>query len=99
MNRYILNDNREPILCNDLVRWAKWYERFENRRVALHQVGDVSISTVFLGIDHQFASDGAPILFETLASGGPFGVEDVERYCTWAEAEAGHAAFMKRATP
>lgn len=49
------------------------------------------ISTVFLGIDHNFGGreGDPPIVFETLVFGGP--LDDwMRRYATWAEAEAGH---------
>lgn len=46
------------------------------------------VSTVFLGIDHNFG-DGAPLLFETMIFGGKHN-EYQRRYATWTEAEAGH---------
>lgn len=52
------------------------------------------VSTVFLGIDHQYGS-GKPILFETMVFGGLLDGEQV-RYCTWEEAEAGHEEMVKR---
>lgn len=70
---------------------------FENidRRVARDKVGDVTISTVFLGLDHSFDESGPPILFETMVFGGPLDEEQV-RYATWDEAVAGHAAMVQR---
>ena len=60
-------------------------------RVAKDVIGDSSVSTVFLGLDHGFR--GKPILFETLVMGGPCD-QDGDRYSTWAEAEEGHARFL-----
>jgi hypothetical protein len=53
------------------------------------------VSTVFLVIDHQYG-DGPPLLFETMVFPDPeSGVESFcERYATWIEAEAGHAAVL-----
>src|SRR4051794_39297838 len=54
------------------------------------------VSTVFLGIDHNFGfgPDKDPLLFETMIFGGDerseFGESYCERYHTWGEAEAGH---------
>jgi hypothetical protein len=48
----------------------------------------ITVSTVFLGIDHGFGGD-RPVLFETMIFGGPYNDHQV-RYCTWAEAEHGH---------
>ena len=88
MGRYIL-DGKMPVRCDDLHMWAIWFDT-ANRHVALTQINeDVKVSTVFLGNDHNW-DDGPPILFETMIFGGPHD-EFQERYCTWAEAEAGHA--------
>jgi hypothetical protein len=56
----------------------------------------VRISTVFLGIDHNHLRQGPPILFETMIFGGPYD-QYMDRYCTWAEAEAGHARAVYKA--
>jgi hypothetical protein len=60
--------------------------------VRLTVQGDVSVSTVFLGLDHNFGEGGAPLLFETMVFGLPG--EDCRRYSTWAEAEEGHARIV-----
>lgn len=56
-------------------------------------LGDSRISTVFLGIDHNFG-EGEPILFETLIEGGPKN-DHMERYRTWDDAIAGHQRLLK----
>lgn len=48
------------------------------------------VSTVFLGCDHNWSGEGPPVLFETMVFGGPLDEEQV-RYCTLAEARAGHS--------
>lgn len=49
----------------------------------------ISVSTVFLVIDHNYSRKGAPILFETMVFGGRYdGLQF--RYSTIEEAEAGH---------
>lgn len=52
----------------DLITWARWMEsdRRNHRRVLFSTLGDWSVSTVFLGLDHSFNPDGPPILFETM---------------------------------
>ena len=45
------------------------------------------ISTVFLGLDHQFNEIGKPLIFETMVFPE---CEICERYSTWEEAEKGH---------
>ena len=47
------------------------------------------ISTVFLGIDHNFGAEGPPLLFETMIFGGERDEYQV-RTATWADAELAH---------
>jgi len=89
VGQYIL-DGHTPVLCADLITWAMWFETAE-RTVARTETADgARISTVFLGLDHRFGSDGPPLLFETMIFGG---AQDgyQERYATWDEAVEGHA--------
>jgi hypothetical protein len=92
---YILNSHK-PVKCDDLMCWARWFETAD-RQVADTQQDEVRVSTVFLGLDHSFwpARVGPPILFETMVfvNGS---AEQMERYCTWDEAEAGHARWVKQ---
>lgn len=87
MCNYIL-DGKNVVECDDILKWGAWFEK-SNRRVAKTEDGDISVSTVFLGIDHSFG-DGPPMLFETMIFGGEHD-EDQWRYSTWEEAEKGHS--------
>lgn len=78
-----------------LMEWAVFFEDMANRRVALDRIGDASVSTVFLGLDHSFGG-GPPLIFETLISGGEHD-QDMWRYSTWDEAIAGHQAAVELA--
>lgn len=91
IKKYILVE-RKPVECNDLLTWASWLE-MADRRVAHTVVGDIRISTVFLGLDHQYGN-GPPLLFETMIFGGPHDLE-CWRYPTWEIAETGHAEAVK----
>lgn len=95
-DKYILSGpiGHTPEPCSDLLQWAKWFEATD-RRVALTENGDIRVSTVFRGIDHQF-DNGPPLLFETLISGGPLDGE-IERYSIWEQAAEGHMAMCKKA--
>ena len=86
MSDYYILDGHTPVPV-EMMRWAKWFETAD-RKVAVTMVGDIKISTVFLGLDHSFGH-GPPLLFETMIFGGPHD-EDMARYSTWDEAEAGH---------
>ncbi|MCK4858907.1 MAG: hypothetical protein KAT58_13115 [candidate division Zixibacteria bacterium] len=59
-------------------------------------MGKARVSTVFLGLDHNFSGEGHPVLFETMVFGESPLADEQERYCTWDEAVAGHAAMVKR---
>ena len=92
---YILNEAGDPELCDEILRWAAWFETSADaRRVAGTDVGTARVSTVFLGIDHAFG-DGPPILYETMVFGGPMD-QTQDRYHTKEEALAGHEAMVER---
>lgn len=84
---YVLVD-KKPVLT-DLMVWAKSMENYEKRKVALNELCGIDISTVFLGLDHNFSGIGPPLLFETIIFGGKCD-GFCERYSTWEEAEEGH---------
>ena len=73
----------------------------DDRRVAETTVGDVYISTVYLGIDHNWSNTGPPLIYETMAfrtvDGGPdFGEElYCYRYATEEQAQIGHDFVVK----
>lgn len=94
MDKYIL-EGKTPKKV-DLMTWAKWFETAD-RHVAQDFVGDVKVSTVFLGIDHNMLPGVglSPTLFETMVFDGPLDGE-MWRYCTWGEAEAGHKDMVER---
>lgn len=93
MKNYILNGH-DPELCSDPYKWGAWFETAD-RKVALDNIGDAAVSTVFLSVDHSFMGEGPPTLFETMVFGGELDQEQ-GRYGTWREAEIGHAAMCER---
>lgn len=73
---------------------GKYLQPFEQRNVAQFAQGDASVSTVFLGLDHGLGNE-RPILFETLVSWSGRDIDqEMERYCTLAEAKAGHQRWV-----
>ncbi|CAB3940093.1 hypothetical protein [Ectopseudomonas oleovorans] len=65
-----------------------------DRRVAETWIDDVRISTVFLGLDHNHALGGDPLLFETMVFVDGE-THEMRRYFIWEEAEAGHAEMTE----
>lgn len=88
-DKYILN-GKEPVPAS-LLEWAAWFENAD-RNVARDRIGDVSVSTVFLAMNHSFG-EGPPLLFETMIFGGEHD-QYQERFSTWEEAEAGHQTAL-----
>ena len=92
---YILHGHI-PVRCERMQQWGEWFEtHFEDRVVAQTWIpwtedNNILVSTVFLGIDHNFCMTGEPILFETMVFGGEHNGW-CRRYSTWEEAEQGHA--------
>jgi hypothetical protein len=82
-----------PVPEPDFVKWAEWFANAD-RVVFRTELGATLISTVFLGINHQF-HNGPPILFETMifTDGEP---EDFQTRCsTWNEAETQHKEALE----
>ncbi len=87
---FILNEEGEPVPEPDTLKWGRWFQTAD-RSVARDKVGDVTVSTVFLGLNHMFF-DGPPLLWETCCFPG-----DVEeRYATREEACWGHVRTVAR---
>lgn len=90
-------DGHVPRQEPDILAWAAWFEDRDARRVALAELSGGRVSTVFLGLDHNFMRHGPPLLFETMVfMDDGRGWCDQERYATWDEAEAGHKRMVEK---
>jgi len=96
--RYVLDGSHEPVPCNDLAMWKAWMntpERWvEDALFSDRADNQVRVCTVFLGLDLGFDNAERPILFETMVLGGRWD-RALYRYCTWREAQEGHALVLK----
>lgn len=89
---YYLNEDHTYTPC-DLMTWSNQLEN-GNRQVDYDELDDFQVSTVWIGLDHNFG-EGEPLLFETMIF-DPVGNGDyLERYTTWAQAEEGHKRAIK----
>src|SRR5438445_21957 len=72
LDHYTLDEQGNPVLETDLIKWAIWFgESMEQRRVGSTELGDIHISTVFLGSVHvskDFENDNE-MLYETMVFG------------------------------
>lgn len=95
-HRHSILDERGAIVPCDVLTWARWYEKAD-RSIARTEVADCEVSTVFLGLDHNYHEAGPPQWFETMVFGGPLDQEQA-RYETMEQAKAGHQEMVSRVT-
>lgn len=104
--KYILK-HRKPVECADITKWGRWLQKGHNKRVRVSYIGGHRISTVFLGLNHDFRikrDARTPVLFETmiflsneLESLGGIYNQEYTRCCAWREALSMHWDMVKRA--
>lgn len=72
IDHYVIRDGRVvrvPVENDEqLIAWAREFERCRLVKQTELPAAEVRVSTIFLGIDHNF-SGGTPILFETMVFG------------------------------
>lgn len=83
-----------PISINE---WGSKFEDQQYKRVARTTITDAAdptkmydISTVWLGLNHNYSEDGPPLIFETMVFGDDSSDLDMYRYATQQEAKDGH---------
>jgi hypothetical protein len=83
-----LDDNHQPVRAKSWREWCEWMAT-EGHHVAFDQVGDVTVSTVFL-------SANPPLMppFETMIFGGGELDNWQRRWASWDEAVLGHQAAL-----
>jgi hypothetical protein len=88
---------------NDTLEWAKLFEDKEYKRIAETTIGKHWISTVWLGLDHNY-DGGKPLIFETMVflknkNGKTIKSDlDMDRYSTLEEAKDGHIKMVNKWT-
>jgi len=97
---YILDENKNPVPANNRFDAERLLLDNSRRRVALDEIIvedyaiTITVSTVFLVLDHNHSSKGKPILFESMIFHGELN-QSMNRYCTWKEAEKGHQKMVE----
>jgi hypothetical protein len=101
--KYILNEQGVPVVEPDLYKWAEWNYNKDAARdrsiVKQEHFGtakEIMVSTVFLGLNHNWRNDGPPILWETMVFGGPLDQEQDRCSGTREQAEAMHERMVKK---
>ena len=91
---YKLDENNKPVQAIDVNDYLKWSGNGGIiKNVAQEHIGDVFVSTVFLGLDHSWNSE-IPILWETMIFGGEHD-QYQERYTSHKDALEGHEKALE----
>lgn len=90
---YMVLDADHNVIPADLHTWGQFFNDRAARTVGRTDIGEVFVSTVFLGVDHNFGG-GPPLWFETMVFHGEWD-QATFRYTTWEQAEAGHARVVE----
>ncbi len=90
--KFMLIDGK-IVKTKDLLLWGRWMEKHSDRVIERTTVDGVDISTVFLGLDHNWGGNGPPILFETMIFGGEHD-EYCDRCATLAQARKMHTRAL-----
>lgn len=75
--RYTMTPGGVPVPEPDLLKWGRWFEtRSRIVRVTACPFTGTRVSTVFLGLDHDWnphpeSPDYRPLIFETMVFGSP----------------------------
>ncbi len=94
--RYFILDENKNAIPASLFEWADFFENAD-RHVKEDCINDYRISTVFLGLNHNYDPfDNKPHIFETMVFKGDIGSDIYcDRYATRQEAEDGHARAVQ----
>ncbi len=96
---YVLDENDNPVPCDDIREWAKGrelYNKVVSQTLVPTNNGLKRVSTVWLGVEHGFDKERAPLLWETMVFEGKDGfTEEVcERYSSKIKAIEGHLKII-----
>jgi len=90
--RHYILDGKVTVPVDDVIEWAQQFKR-DSVHVGDSTVNGVRVSTVFLGLNHEYDPRKPPLLFETMIFGGEHD-QACWRYGTWDEAEVGHERIV-----
>lgn len=85
--KYYILEGKEVVAC-DRDTWGNWFDSID-RHVDLTEIDGIEISTVFLGLDHNYY-EGPPHIFETMVFKEPGRDIYCTRCSTWEQAEEMH---------
>ena len=88
----------------EMLEWARKFEDYDYKVLARDQVGELTVMTVWSGLDwNSGLDDEAPLIFSTgvmrtaeYSSGEGFGLIEERYWSTEDEALEGHRAMMEK---
>jgi hypothetical protein len=89
LHLYVLDDESNPHRVEDIEAWAEWMNGRDQTLAHTRVSADVQVTTEFLGNDQRRTKTGAPLLWETMISGGRHHRHQV-CYASRADALLGH---------
>jgi hypothetical protein len=93
---FILDADKQVQPVDSVFAWADFQDS-PHRYIAYRRRGKVFVSTIFMGLDHQYGS-GPPLVFETMVFGGPAD-QYQDRYSSYDDALLGHRRACRLAFP
>lgn len=102
--KYYILENKVPVPISsgnrmeDVIIWGQFFGNDSNRIIQHHHFGEILVSTIFLGLDHNYFG-GPPLLFETMIFPNEEFKYYQERYSTWDESMQGHLKAVKYVVP
>ena len=78
------------------MEWMALFDDPNYQRISRTEIGDYIVSTVWLGLDHNYG-DGDPVIFETMVFDKKGDDVGQRRYCTLAQAARGHMEMVVEA--
>jgi hypothetical protein len=97
MKFYLLDGDKKPYNVT-LEESYKLYDNPEMKITKQEYIGNILVSTVFLGTDHSFGESEIPVLWETMVFGGHYN-EYQRRYTSHEDALKGHNEIINMINP
>ena len=97
MTLYYKLDENNNVVPSSLIEWSEFLEGKEpsyNRYIGDDTIGEMRISTVFIGIYLEIGLNNKPLTFETMVFKNGRSIY-IEEYSTYKEAEEGHKGVVQ----
>lgn len=92
---YVLDEYGRAVQEPDPAAWMEWIAQHQERLgVAIEVIGNVKVSTAFMGMTLGSDEEGKPLLWQTMIIGGVMHGRS-HAYRDRQEAELGHAAAAR----